>query len=489
MESILDKTIMELKKMLRGKKISSVELTEFYLDRIKKYDGEILSYLRTTDEYALSMAREADRRIAHDEDAALLGIPFGMKDILCTKDIETTCASKILSGFRPPYNATVIQKLNEAGYVHLGRLNMDEFAMGSSTENSAFQTTKNPWDLSRIPGGSSGGSAAAVAAGLCTAALGTDTGGSIRQPAGLCGVVGLKPTYGRVSRFGLIAFASSLDQIGPLTRNVSDCATILNVISGSDPLDSTAIPTPVPDYTALLGHDIKGMKLGIPKEYFVEGMESGVKNAVLDSIKLFEKQGAIPIEITLPHTEYAVATYYIICTAEASSNLARYDGVKYGLRENGKDIIEMYKKTRLSGFGKEVKRRIILGTYVLSSGYYDAYYRKASKVRTLMRQDFDQAFQKCDLIITPVSPTTAFKTGEKLEDPLTMYLSDICTIPVNLAGLPGISIPCGFDDNNLPIGLQIIGQPLGEARMLQAAYAFEMERKLKKIPDRYRETE
>lgn len=485
MNGVLDKTIIELKELLKKKEISAVELATFYLERVKKYDGEILSYLRTTEDYALKMARQADEKIARGEDAPLLGIPFGMKDILCTKGIETTCASKILNGFLPPYNATVIQKLNEAGYVHLGRLNMDEFAMGSSTENSAFQTTKNPWDLERIPGGSSGGSAAAVAAGLCAAALGTDTGGSIRQPASLCGVVGMKPTYGRVSRFGLIAFASSLDQIGPFGRNVSDCAIVLNVISGYDPLDSTAIPQQVPDYTALLGQDIKGLKIGIPKEYFIEGMEPDVKKSVTESIALLEKLGAIPVAITLPHTEYAVATYYIICTAEASSNLARYDGVKYGLRESGKDIIDMYKKTRLKGFGKEVKRRIILGTYVLSSGYYDAYYRKAGKVRTLIRRDFDEAFKKCDIIVAPVSPTTAFKAGEKIEDPLTMYLSDICTIPVNLAGLPGLSLPCGFDGNGLPISLQIIGQPLDEARMLQAAYVFETERKVKKIPDKY----
>jgi aspartyl-tRNA(Asn)/glutamyl-tRNA(Gln) amidotransferase subunit A len=484
-ENILDKTIIELKELLKNKEISAVELATFYLERIKKFDGEILSYLRTTEYYALEMAQRADEKIARGEDAPLLGIPFGMKDILCTKGIETTCASKILSGFVPPYNATVIQKLNEAGYVHLGRLNMDEFAMGSSTENSAFQTTKNPWDLERIPGGSSGGSAAAVAAGLCAAALGTDTGGSIRQPASLCGVVGMKPTYGRVSRFGLIAFASSLDQIGPFGRNVSDCATALNVIAGYDPLDSTAIPQQVPDYTASLGKEIKGLKIGIPKEYFIEGIEPDVKKAMEESIALFEKQGAIPVDITLPHTEYAVATYYIICTAEASSNLARYDGVKYGLREPGKDIIDMYKKTRLAGFGKEVKRRIILGTYVLSSGYYDAYYLKAGKVRTLIRQDFDEAFKKCDIIVTPVSPTTAFKTGERVEDPLTMYLSDIFTIPVNLAGLPGLSLPCGFDGNGLPIGLQIIGQPLDEARMLQAAYVFETERKVRKIPGKY----
>ena len=478
-------TIAQLKELLRKKEMSSVELATYYLDRIKKYDGEILSYLKITEEYALDMARQADKKIANGEDAPLRGIPFGMKDILCTKGIETTCGSKILKGFIPPYDATVIQKLNEAGYVHLGRLNMDEFAMGSSTENSAFQTTKNPWDLSRIPGGSSGGPAAAVAAGLCAAALGTDTGGSIRQPASLCGVVGMKPTYGRVSRFGLIAFASSLDQIGPFARSVSDCAAVLNVIAGHDKMDSTSIPQPVPDYAQYLGEDIKGLKIGIPKEYSIEGIEPDVKKAVAESITLLEKQGAIPVEITLPHTEYAVATYYIICTAEASSNLARYDGVKYGLREQGKDIIDMYKKTRLKGFGKEVKRRIILGTYVLSSGYYDAYYRKASSVRTLIRRDFDEAFTKCDMIVTPVSPTTAFKVGERLQDPLTMYLSDIFTIPVNLAGLPGLSLPCGFDEKGLPIGLQIIGQPLDEARMLQAAYVFETERKVKKMPDKY----
>ena len=485
MENILDMTIAQLKKLLRKKEISSVELATYYLDRIKKYDGEILSYLKITEEYALDMARQADKKIANGEEEPLLGIPFGMKDILCTKGIETTCGSKILKGFVSPYDATVIQKLNKAGYVHLGKLNMDEFAMGSSTENSAFQATKNPWDLSRIPGGSSGGPAAAVAAGLCAAALGTDTGGSIRQPASLCGVVGMKPTYGRVSRYGLIAFASSLDQIGPLARNVSDCAAVLNVIAGHDVMDSTSIPQPVPDYAQLLGKDIKGLKIGIPREYFIEGMEPDVKKAMTESIALFEKQGAIPVEITLPHTEYAVAVYYIICTAEASSNLARYDGVKYGLREKGKDIIDMYKKTRLKGFGKEVKRRIILGTYVLSSGYYDAYYRKAGKVRTLIKQDFDEAFTKCDMIVTPVSPTTAFKAGERLQDPLTMYLSDICTIPVNLAGLPGLSLPCGFDEKGLPIGLQIIGQALDEARMLQAAYVFETERKVKKMPERY----
>ncbi|OPY77915.1 MAG: Glutamyl-tRNA(Gln) amidotransferase subunit A [Syntrophorhabdus sp. PtaU1.Bin153] len=486
MERVLDMTIQEVRELLRKKEISSVELTGFYLERIKKYDGSLLTYLRVTEEEALEMARDADRRIGQGEDGPLLGIPLGIKDIFCTKGIETTCASRILEGFVPPYDATVIKKLKDRSFVHLGRLNMDEFAMGSSTENSAFQTTKNPWDLSRIPGGSSGGSASAVAAGLCAAALGTDTGGSIRQPASLCGAVGMKPTYGRVSRYGLIAFASSLDQVGPLTRSVSDCAVVMNAIAGYDPMDSTSIPQPVPDYTELLGRDIKGMKIGIPREYFIEGMDEDVKRAVRESLAVFEHQGASLVDISLPHTEYAVATYYVICTAEASSNLARYDGVKYGLRIDGKDIIDMYKKTRSKGFGKEVKRRIILGTYVLSSGYYDAYYRKAGKVRTLMRRDFDEAFKACDIIVTAVSPTTAFKTGEKIDDPLTMYLSDIFTIPMNLAGLPAMSVPCGFDGSGLPIGLQIIGRPLDEGRIMQAGYVIERERAVKKIPDTLR---
>lgn len=486
MENILDKTIQETRDLLRKKEITAKELTSFYLERIQRYDKDIMAYLTITGEKALEMAQDADLRIEHGEDGPLLGIPFGIKDIFCTKGIETTCASQILKGFIPPYDATVIKKLKEEWFVHLGRLNMDEFAMGSSTENSSFQTTKNPWDLGRIPGGSSGGSAAAVAAGLCAAALGTDTGGSIRQPASLCGVVGMKPTYGRVSRYGLIAFASSLDQIGPLTRNVADCAIVMNTIAGFDAMDSTSIPQPTPDYTEFLGKDINGLKIGIPKEYFIAGMDADVRKAIEESLSVFEKQGAILIDVSLPHTEYAVATYYVICTAEASSNLARYDGVKYGLRTEGKDIIEMYKKTRLRGFGKEVKRRIILGTYVLSSGYYDAYYRKAGKVRTLIRRDFDEAFKSCDILMTPVSPTTAFRIGEKMEDPLTMYLSDIFTIPINLAGLPAMSLPCGFDTKGLPIGLQIIGKPLDEGRMIQAAYVFESEKNIQKIPDTFR---
>lgn len=486
MENLLDMNIVQLRELLKKREVSSVELTSFYLDRIKRYDGELLTYIKTTEDAAMDMARKADARIAKGEDGKLLGIPLGIKDIFCTKGIETTCASRILKGFVPPYDATVIKRFKEEGFVHLGRLNMDEFAMGSSTENSSFQITKNPWDMECIPGGSSGGSASATAAGLCAASIGTDTGGSIRQPASLCGAVGMKPTYGRVSRYGLIAFASSLDQIGPITRNVTDCAVLMNVIAGYDAMDSTSIPMPVPDYLDYLGKDIKGMRIGIPREYNIEGIDPDVKKAVEDAISFYVKNGASTVEISLPHTRYAVAIYYIICTAEASSNLARYDGVKYGLRADGKDIIDMYKKTRLKGFGKEVKRRIILGTYVLSSGYYDAYYRKAGQARTLIRRDFEEAFKECDVIMTPVSPTTAFKIGEKTDDPLTMYLSDIFTIPVNLAGLPGLSLPCGFDGKGLPIGLQIIGQPLDEARMLQAAYIFETENNVKKIPDRFR---
>lgn len=485
MKDLLNLNIKNLSRLLKRHEITSVELTAFYLERIKRYDPEIQSYLKVTEELAIDMAKEADKRIRNGNASRLEGIPLGIKDILCTEGIETTCASKILKGFIPPYDATVIKRLKKEGYIHLGRLNMDEFAMGSSTENSSYQITKNPWALDMIPGGSSGGSAAATAAGLCVASLGTDTGGSIRQPAGLCGVVGMKPTYGRVSRYGLIAFASSLDQIGPITRDVADCAMLMNVIAGYDPMDSTSIPEAVPDFTELLGRDIKGIKIGIPKEYALKGIEPDVFRSVSGALSIFEKNGASIVDISLPHTEYAVATYYIISPAEASSNLARYDGVKYGLRVEGKDIIDMYKKTRFAGFGREVKRRIILGTYVLSSGYYDAYYRKASQVRTLIRRDFEEAFKVCDVIVTPVSPTTAFRIGEKADDPLQMYLSDIFTIPINLAGLPAISVPCGFDSSNLPIGLQIIGRPLDESKILQAAYVIEQEKKLRKIPERF----
>ncbi|MBA3060474.1 MAG: Asp-tRNA(Asn)/Glu-tRNA(Gln) amidotransferase subunit GatA, partial [Nitrospirae bacterium] len=396
-----------------------------------------------------------------------------IKDNMCTKGIRTTCSSKILADFIPPYESTVTSRLRENGYVLIGKTNLDEFAMGSSTENSGFFTTRNPWDIERIPGGSSGGSAAAVAADECIAALGSDTGGSIRQPASLCGVVGLKPTYGRVSRYGLVAFASSLDQIGPITKNVKDSAILLNIISGNDPFDSTSAPVAVPDFTKVLGNEIKGLKIGIPKEYFIKGMDSEIEESVKTAIKKLESLGAVPVDISLPHTEYAAAAYYVLATSEASSNLARYDGVKYGFRAEGKDLMEMYMNTRAQGFGAEVKRRIMLGTYALSSGYYDAYYKKAQQARTLIKTDFEKAFNSVDMIVTPTSPTAAFKSGEKTEDPLQMYLSDIFTISVNLAGIPAISIPCGFTSSNLPIGLQIIGKHFDEESILKAAYAYE----------------
>lgn len=485
MKEVLGMTIKEISLHLKKRDFSCVELTEFFLERIERYDKETKCFLKVTADVARKMAKEADKRIKSGENGILTGIPIAIKDIICTKGIETTCASKILEGFIPPYDATVIRKLKDAGYVLLGKLNMDEFAMGSSTENSAFQLSRNPWDKRRTPGGSSGGSAASVAMGLCVASLGSDTGGSIRQPASFCGIFGLKPTYGLVSRFGLIAFASSLDQIGPMARNVTDCAILLQAIAGHDPYDSTSIPFLPPDYTSFLGQDIKGLKVGIPREYFGEGIDREVKESVLNGINVLQGLGAEILEISLSHTKYAVATYYIICTAEASSNLARYDGVKYGLRVGGKDIVDMYKKTRVKGFGKEVKRRIILGTYVLSSGYYEAYYKKASQVRTLIRRDFEEAFKVCDVIATPTSPTTAFMLGERISDPLKMYLSDIFTIPANLAGLPAISVPCGFDSSNLPVGLQLIGRPLDEGTLLKVSYALEKEMDLKKIPDEY----
>jgi len=392
---------------------------------------------------------------------------------MCTKGIRTTCASKILKDFIPPYESTATSKLVDQGYVLIGKTNLDEFAMGSSTENSGFHTTANPWDTERIPGGSSGGSAAAVAADECIAALGSDTGGSIRQPAALCGVVGLKPTYGRVSRYGLVAFASSLDQIGPITKNVKDAAILMNVIAGNDPMDSTSASVPTPDFTAAIGKDIKGLKIGIPKEYFIEGIDPEVNSAVQAAIKQYEALGAVPVAVSLPHSDYAIATYYVLATSEASSNLARYDGVKYGSRAEGKDLIDMYMQTRARGFGPEVKRRIMLGTYTLSSGYYDAYYKKAQQVRTLLKQDFEEAFKTVDVILTPTTPTAAFKKGEKTDDPLQMYLADIFTISVNLAGVPAISIPCGYTSNNLPIGLQLIGRHFDEESLLQAAHAYE----------------
>jgi aspartyl-tRNA(Asn)/glutamyl-tRNA(Gln) amidotransferase subunit A len=420
----------------------------------------------------LKMAEEVQKKIG-EEKKLLLGIPLAIKDNICTKNILTTCSSKILSNFIPTYESTVTSRLIEQGYILIGKTNMDEFAMGSSTENSGFYPTRNPWDLERIPGGSSGGPAAAVASDECIAALGSDTGGSIRQPAAFCGVVGLKPTYGRVSRFGLVAFASSLDQIGPITKQVRDSAILMNIISGYDPLDSTSAPLPVPDFTAALGQDIKGLKMGVPKEYFIEGIEREVEVLVKEAIKRLELLGAIPVEVSLPHTGYAIATYYIIATSEASSNLARYDGMRYGLRSEGKDLIETYLNTRAHGLGAEVKRRIMLGTYALSAGYYEAYYKKAQQVRTLIKQDFESAFKEVDVIVTPTSPTAAFKLEEKIADPLQMYLSDIFTISVNLAGVPGISIPCGFTADNLPVGLQIIGRHFDEESILKVAYAYE----------------
>jgi aspartyl-tRNA(Asn)/glutamyl-tRNA(Gln) amidotransferase subunit A len=468
-------TIHELHDLLIKREVTSREVTEALYNRIREMDGKIGAYLLLTEEEAFRQADEVDQKIARGEVIGdLAGVPLGIKDILCTKGIRTTCGSKILENYVPFYDGTVVRKLRERDTVMLGKLNMDEFAMGSSTENSGFQITRNPWDLSRIPGGSSGGSAAAVAADECIGALGTDTGGSIRQPAACCGVVGMKPTYGRVSRYGLVAFASSLDQIGPITKDVEDCAILMNAISGYDPYDSTSVSMDVPDYKESLVNDVKAIRIGIPDEYFIEGMDPEVERSVKNAIELFKKWGADLKRISLPHTPYAVATYYIICTAEASSNLARYDGVKYGLRSKGyRDLMEMYTQTREKGFGKEVKRRIILGTYVLSAGYYEAYYRKASQVRTLMRSDFEEAFRQVDVIIAPTAPTPAFRIGEKVEDPLQMYLSDIHTIPVNLAGIPAISIPCGFSRDNLPIGLQMMGRHFDESMLLRVAHTFE----------------
>ncbi|HZX34933.1 MAG TPA: Asp-tRNA(Asn)/Glu-tRNA(Gln) amidotransferase subunit GatA, partial [Thermodesulfobacteriota bacterium] len=442
--------------------------------RIEAVDKKIRAYLTVCPETALRQAEEADKRLKQGDSTPLTGIPFGIKDIFTTKGVRTTCASKMLENFVPPYDATVVEKLKNSGIVMLGKLNMDEFAMGSSTENSAFAKTVNPWDVERVPGGSSGGSSAAIASSLCAASIGTDTGGSIRQPASLCGVVGLKPTYGRVSRFGMVAFASSLDQAGPITKDVTDAAIVLSIMAGHDHKDATSINAPVPDYAASLNAKIKGLKIGIPKEYFVTGLDKEVEGAITAAIEVLKGLGCETVEVSLPHTEYAVAVYYLVATAEASSNLARFDGVKYGLRmDAGKGLLDMYKETRDKGFGSEVKRRIMLGTYSLSAGYYEAYYKKASQVRTLIKQDFDEAFKKCDVILTPTSPTAAFKLGEKTDDPLTMYLSDIFTISCNLAGIPGISLPCGFTKNNLPIGLQLLGRHLDEQTILNTAFAYE----------------
>ncbi len=468
-------TIHEMQDLLRKREISSTGIVRSALDRIAQVDGQVRAYVTLTEEAALAQAEAVDRKSAAGEGLPpLAGIPLAIKDVLCAKGIQTTCSSKILEPYVPPYDATVIQRLKAQQAILLGKTNMDEFAMGSSTENSAFFPTRNPWALDRVPGGSSGGSAAAVAADLCAAALGTDTGGSIRQPASFCGIAGLKPTYGRVSRYGLVAFASSLDQIGPLGKNVRDCALLLQAIAGHDPLDSTSVNLPVPDYPSALREEIRGMRIGIPDEYFVEGMDPEVEGTIWTSIRTLEELGGRQEKVSLPHTPYAVATYYLVATAEASSNLARYDGVKYGYRTpRPTDLLEMYQKTRREGFGPEVKRRIMLGTYALSAGYYEAYYLKAQKVRTLIRRDFEEAFERCDVIATPTSPTPPFRFGEKTEDPLQMYLSDIFTISVNLAGVPAISIPCGFTKAGLPIGLQLIGKPFDEATVLKVAHAFE----------------
>jgi len=467
-------TIHEANALLKSRQVASLELTRAYLDRIQHVEAKIKAFVTITDQLALRQAEAADRRIAAGDAAPLTGVPGLIKDVICTKGVRTTCSSKMLENFVPPYDATVMTKLNAAGMVMLGKANMDEFAMGSSTENSAFFTTRNPWDLDRVPGGSSGGSAAAVAAGECVYALGSDTGGSIRQPAGFCSVVGLKPTYGRVSRYGLVAFASSLDQIGPLTLDVTDAALVLNAIAGYDPRDSTSVPEPVPDYTRSLTGDLKGLRLGVPKEYFVEGMQPEVDAAMRAAVAQLDALGAkVDWNVSLPHTRHALAVYYIIAPSEASANLARYDGVKYGYSYKETDNMwEAMERTRQHGFGPEVKRRIFLGTYALSAGYYDAYYLKAQKVRTIIRREFDAAFEKYDALITPTSPTVPFKIGEKTADPIQMYLSDVCTLPVNIAGLPGISIQAGFA-NNLPIGMQIIGKPFSEETLFRVAYAYE----------------
>lgn len=466
-------TASQLHNKLVNKEVSAVEIAQDVIQRIDAVEDTVKAYISQTRDGALAQARLIDEKIQRGEEIEpLAGIPGAIKDNICTKGVKTTCASKMLSNFVPPYNATVTEKLSANDVVVVGKANMDEFAMGGSTENSGYFTTHNPWNTETVPGGSSGGSAAAVSAGEAIWSLGSDTGGSIRQPAAFCGAVGMKPTYGRVSRYGLVAFASSLDQIGPITRDVTDCALVMNAIAGYDRRDSTSINAPVPDYRQALINNIKGLKIGLPREYFVAGMDPAVERAVNTAIEQLKALGADYIEVSMPHTEYALSAYYLLATAEASSNLARYDGVGFGNRVAGDDIITMYKQTRSQYFGEEVKRRIMLGTYALSSGYYDAYYSKALKVRTLVKQDFDRAFEQVDVLLTPTAPTPAFKIGEKANDPLAMYLQDVCTIPVNLAGVPAISLPCGFT-NGLPIGLQIIGKPLSEETILRVAYTYE----------------
>ncbi len=470
-----DLSVKQASEALAKGDISSVELTKAMIARVEATEPKVKAYLTTTPELALEQAAAADARIAAGNAGPLTGIPAGIKDVICTDGVRTTCGSKILENFVPPYDATLVNKLKQAGMVMLGKQNMDEFAMGSSTENSAFQVTHNPWDFKAVPGGSSGGSAASVAARSCFYSIGTDTGGSIRQPASHCGVVGIKPTYGRVSRFGLVAFASSLDQAGPIARTVEDAALVLQAIAGHDPSDSTSVPTPVGDYLGALKKDVKGLKLGVPKEYFIEGMDPEVEATVKAAIAELESQGAEIVEISLPHTDYGVAAYYVIAPAEASSNLARYDGVKYGIsiRGDNKPLIDMYTDTRSQGFGNEVIRRIMIGTYALSAGYYDAYYNKAGQVRTLLVNDFKAAFEQVDAIVGPVSPTPAFDIGQNVGDPMQMYLGDVFTLSVNMAGLPGISVPCGFAASGRPIGLQILAPHFAEETLLTVGHAYQ----------------
>jgi len=466
-------TIHQAHQLLKNREVSSLELTRAVLEHIEKTEDRVHAFVSVTADQALIQAAQADERIKGDDSTPLTGVPVTIKDNMCTRGVTTTCSSKMLENFIPPYDATVVERLNQEGMVMVGKGNMDEFAMGSSNEHSAFYPTNNPWDTTCVPGGSSGGPAVSVATGESIYALGSDTGGSIRQPAGFCNVVGLKPTYGRVSRYGLVAFASSLDQIGPMTRDVTDSALVLNVIAGHDPKDSTSVDYPVPDYTESLIPDLKGLKLGVPKEYFVEGMQKGVEEVIRTAITTLEELGAtVDWEVSLPHTKYALAAYYIIAPSEAMANLARYDGVKYGFSYEGKNMWDAMEKTRGYGFGPEVKRRIILGTYALSAGYYDAYYVKAQKVRTLIRREFEEAFERYDALITPTSPTVPFKIGERVSDPLQMYLSDVCTLPINIAGIPGLSVPAGFCDG-LPVGMQILGKPFNEDILFRIGYAYE----------------
>ena len=483
--NIIDLTVHELKEKLNNKELTITEITKAYVDRIIEKEPEVKAFVTTLTDTALEQAKEVEAKVASGEiTSEYAGIPIGIKDNICTKGIKTTCSSKMLENFVAPYNATVAEKINEENLINLGKLNMDEFAMGSSTEHSAFKKTCNPWNLNKVPGGSSGGSAAAVAAGMVPWALGSDTGGSIRQPASLCGVVGLKPTYGAVSRYGLIAYASSLDQIGPITKDVEDCAILLNMIAGHDEKDTTSINVERKDYTKALKNNVKGLKVGVPKEFLAEGVNSEVKEAIEKAIEEYKAMGAIVEECSLPIAEYSLATYYIISCAEASSNLGRFDGIRYGYRTpNYENLNDIFVNSRTEGFGDEVKRRIILGTYVLSSGYYDAYYKKAQQVRTLVKREFDKVFEKYDVLITPTSPTVAFDMGAKSSNPLEMYLADICTVSINIAGVPAISIPCGVDKAGMPIGMQIIGKQFSEETILNAAYTYEQKTKFR---DRYK---